>query len=457
MHSPQKPKQQPVDRLSQGINCHDQLLSSSTVRVDRNLDRFPLWVPSHRRKKNLEVRTITRELSQKKQMVVINPTAAYGDLTTDDYITFLGLLKYWAQKGHPVGNVTFSINQLAKILKKQWGGKTYTGLTKSLLRLRATSIEWHDSFFDVESQTFHKTLHPFNLLDHLELARREKDDVVVGEQGMFRFNANICRNLINDYTKPVLLDKLLSFHSEIAQILYIHLDLMLYGKTRYERCTTGLFADIGYSAKRYVHRANRKAKLLEAIEELNGAALPTGCIASIRLESTVDGKDDKLVAIKETKKGGKVSPVVAEVVEEITDQTFEHDTGNADLKLQAETLVQLFYQLFHGLELTTAAPARERAQAQALIQEVGYERAQFVVNRGKELSHASKFKAQVFGAVLSFKGRAIAEYDKMQKQKRRVAIGRPAPEPESSTLSHDEQVERNRQLVKSLLRDRRSA
>src|SRR5512135_807653 len=41
------------------------------------------------------------------------------------------------------------------------------------------------------------------------------------------FHEQILRNLLANHTKPVHFDVVLSFQSEIAQILYTHLDLIL--------------------------------------------------------------------------------------------------------------------------------------------------------------------------------------------------------------------------------------
>ena len=88
---------------------------------------------------------------------------------------------------------------------------------------------------------------------------------------------------------------MLSFKSEIAQLLYTHLDLMLARRTTYERKTRELFDDLGLDGKAYRNVSNRVQKLKPALEELTGVRLSTGFIVSATLEKTADGKDYKIV------------------------------------------------------------------------------------------------------------------------------------------------------------------
>ncbi|NER98586.1 MAG: hypothetical protein F6J86_32985 [Symploca sp. SIO1B1] len=444
-------------KLSSSANpSHKRNRLRPSVQVDRNLDRFPLWVPASRPKAEIKPRIITRQTQDKIQKVIINPTAQYGDLTTEDYVTFLGLLKYWDEKERPIGNVSFSVRKLARILKKKWGGKTYEGLTNSLLKLRSTPIEWHHCFINGEAGTAYKSLRPFNLIEDLELARKEEQGRITGESGYFRLNKHILKNLMNDYTKPVLLDTLLKFKSEIAQILYIHLDLMIYGRTRYERCTKELFADIGYTATRYKYLSNRRRKLSEAIEELRGAPLPTGRFKDIQLQPTADKKDLKLVVIK----GARQQELPLKEDSHIsTEETFFHSTATAKTpeREAAKKLVSFFYKVFHSIEEAEHIPPKAIEQALGLIKEVGYEKAQYLVKRSKELSSKTNFNIQVFGGVLQYKTIALADYDKATKvrptlagKRQAVPITEPLPtEEQTSTLSHEELVRQNKKLIAS--------
>ena len=64
--------------------------------------------------------------------------------------------------------------------------------------------------------------------------------------------------------------------SEIAQLIYTHIDLVMFGKTRYERCTRELFADLGLTGTSYRFKSNRKQKLERALAELRGIRLNHG-------------------------------------------------------------------------------------------------------------------------------------------------------------------------------------
>ena len=88
---------------------------------------------------------------------------------------------------------------------------------------------------------------------------------------------------------------MLHFKSELAQVLYTYLDLILHDKTAYERRTKELFEELGLTGSAYVKASKRKQVLGPAIKELEGVALTTGRIASATIEETADGKDFKIV------------------------------------------------------------------------------------------------------------------------------------------------------------------
>ena len=140
----------------------------------------------------------------------------------------------------------------------------------------------------------------FNILADLKIIKRRVDGHITREAGYFKFNDFILKNIFNNYSKPVLLEVVLSFKSEIAQLLYTHLDLMLARRTTYERKTRELFDDLGLDGKAYRNVSNRVQKLKPALEELTGVRLSTGFIVSATLEKTADGKDYKIVIVKDS-------------------------------------------------------------------------------------------------------------------------------------------------------------
>ena len=96
------------------------------------------------------------------------------------------------------------------------------------------------------------------------------------EVGYFRFDDFILKNLLANYTKPVLLDTVLSFESEIAQILYTYLDLILYDKPTYERRTKELFEDLELNGKTYRNLSDSAPEIVHRNQSLITFAAETG-------------------------------------------------------------------------------------------------------------------------------------------------------------------------------------
>src|SRR5205823_3711023 len=158
--------------------------------------------------------------------------------------------------------------------------------------------------------------------------------------GYFSFNDFLTKNLLARHTKPVLFDTILQFKSDIAQLLYSHLDLMLYGKSQYERRTAELFDELGLKGKAYKNPSNRKQKLQAALKELNGVRLTSGWISEARIERTKDDIDYKIVFRKSASAQEALAASSLEIHEDAAPVKDEMATA-------AEILVQHFHRLFH--------------------------------------------------------------------------------------------------------------
>ena len=211
------------------------------IRPELNIEKWSIWQPANARNQELKERVFEREFqspdgTRVTGRLTIAPTTK-GDLTTEDQKVYYGLVKLWEEKGRPVSFTPFSLRRLAKILKRAWNAKTKDSLVKSLVRLRGTLFVWEKAFEDGSKKQRLSLVNPFNILNDLKVIHRESDGHVTVEGGYFRFDEAILRNLAVNHTKPVLFDVILSFNSDLAQILYTYLDLILSDKTTYERRT----------------------------------------------------------------------------------------------------------------------------------------------------------------------------------------------------------------------------
>jgi hypothetical protein len=256
-------------------------------------------------------------------------------------------------------------------------------------------------------------------LSDLKIIKRKVDGHITREAGYFRFNDFILKNVFNNYTKPVLLEVVLSFKSEIAQLLYTHLDLMLARRTTYERKTRELFFDdLGLEGSGYRNVSNRVQKLKPALQELIGVQLSTGFIASAKLEKTVDGKDYKIVV---TKSPQQLLAFVAEDNDQPAQAT-PPAQPTSHLAGQARELVNRFYQLFHNV--TDAFPSSKAVdQAIALIARHGVGLAHFIVDFAHREAGKTNYHPQTFGGILQYAPRAVDEYtNENARRKARATI-----------------------------------
>jgi len=387
------------------------------IRPELNLEKWAIWRPAKSQNEST-ARVIEREISvaggnRVSAKVEVGFTNR-GPLTTEDQRTYYALIKYWEDGGRLNDQTFFSLRHLARHLRKKWGTNVIDSLTESLLRLRTVPFTWTNSYFDAATKETYETLDTFTILSELRIIKRKTDGTVNKEFGYFKMNDFILNNLIGRHTKPLLFETVLSFNSEIAQILYTYLDLILADKSSYERRTKELFTDLGLEGTGYRNRSNRKQVLERALREVRGAPLTTGRIVSAELEMTKDRKDYKLVIRKATRLRSIQSNVAPEGEREepLPPQQL---APKHKITIQAEELVRYFYQVFHGLDASQpVSPAV--GQAVTLIAQHGFEKAKYIVDFASRAAPETKYSPQTFGGILHYTSRAIADFERQKSQ-----------------------------------------
>jgi hypothetical protein len=270
-----------------------------------------------------------------------------------------------------------------------------------------TGFTWDKTYEDGATKTRLKLQEIFHILDSLKTIYRERDGHVTTEAGYFRFHEAILKNLQVKYTKPVLFDVVLSFKSEIAQMIYTHVDLVLSDKATYKRRTRELFDDLGLIGKEYAKLSVRARRLEPALRELHGKPLTTGMITRAVLEKTKDGEDWNLIISKG--RAGAAFPAEPEVIPFAATRTATPD---------AEELVRYFHLVFHS---TSDCPPTWKAldQTTALIARVGMEKARHIVDFAHGEARATKFKVAAFGAILQYESRALQDFEKSKQRRAR--------------------------------------
>jgi hypothetical protein len=223
------------------------------------------------------------------------------------------------------------------------------------------------------------------------------------------------------------LEEFFKIKSEIGQLIYTHIDLIMADKTRYERCSRDLFADLGLGELAfYRHASHRKQSLERALKELRGIGLSTGALKSAVLERTKDGKDYKVVFQKGARAAAAevalpepeslaLGPQEGAAVEPVVINDYSKTKGV--LGRQAEEVVEYFHKTVHAVDRHVCQP-KEIGQALSLITQYGIEKAKFIVEYAAAKAGETNFSIQHFGAVLNYTSRAVADFDRRQQKER---------------------------------------
>jgi hypothetical protein len=411
------------------------------IRSELNVEKWPaIWQPAKSKNKPA-LRVMEREsFAADGGRVVSRVEVGYtqlGTLSTEEQKMLYVLIKLWEENGKPDTQVFFSSRGLARMLKKKgWGTNVIHAITKSLRKLRTIPIEWINSYYDQTKQgAVVVDRRPFTLLGELRIVERHQDGAVNNSQGYFKFDDHVLTNLQLNYTKPVCIEEFFKLKSEIAQLIYSHIDLMLYDKTRYERRSKELFEDLGLKNAEYSHMYERKRAIEKALKGLNGIRLSSGVLKSATVEKTVDGKDYKVGFSK-----GTVAALVISATEKLPEAPKpgviinDYSKGKDALTVAAEDLVRLFYKNFHGVD-KHEPQSRETNQALSLISQHGLEKATHLLQFAQKAAAETQFKPQTFGGVLQYTSRAVFDFERSRSAVplRRAGAERRTPDPQPTS------------------------
>lgn len=396
-------------------------LALEKIRPERNLEKWSIWQPANSRTV-IKERVLTREITLPNgdrvtaQVEVVSTTK--GTLTTEDQRTYYGLVKYWEDNGRTT-TTYFSLKRLSRLLNKKWGTRTVETLTESLARLYVTSFFWKNAYHDNGTGKTHESIEGFRILDNLKIVRTKTDGHITKEGGYFKFNEFILNNLQSNHTKPVLFEVVLGFKSEIAQIIYTHVDLILNDKPIYERRSKELFSDLSISGKEYVYPSARKRILEKALKELVDKPLSRGSIiASATVEKTKDGKDYKVV-FRKSAPHAQASTVEPPAQREDDERTDPRPTPQlTDAEQKGEELLRYFHKVFFGID-ATAIRTKHRDLAAALIARHGWDVAAHIVDFSHKAAQETNFKIATFGGIVQYVDRAVADHERQQKERER--------------------------------------
>jgi hypothetical protein len=290
-----------------------------TLQTELNVSRHAAFIfaPSHTRPSGkpddrVRVKIFRGENPETGESFIrrltVHTVDGYSTRTFDGR-TWLALVKlWWERPKNPDGSTTYSLYELARLMKLGWGNKVHRALKDSLRRLRRVPFTWQNIFLPAGAKEAIALEDDFTILRSLRTVERHmvtapedanrKTVVIDSTKGTFAFHELIERNLGEHRTKPVLFDVYMDIRGEVAFSLYAHLDRVLFDKAEWERTATNLLTQDLYVAPSNLRYPSWRRKALEgAVRELSGKPLSTGTL-TLGLEKTVDGSDWKLVARK---------------------------------------------------------------------------------------------------------------------------------------------------------------
>ncbi len=449
------------------------------VRAELNLEQWSIWLPS-KSKNPPKPRLLRKEFIDEngnKDIAELELTASRkGTLTTEDQKTYYTLIEIWESQNKSEGDIYFSLNGILKRQGKKWGTRNITTLTNSLSRLVATTFLWKRAFFDSTTKKTHKNLESFRILDKLKIKSIEDGGTTNKAEGYFRFSDDLIQNFKLNHTKPVLLDIVFGFQSDIAQILYTQLDRILSKDIKtYERKTKELFEDLGLEGKEYVYQSARKRIIEKAILELRNIPLSNGFqISSVTLQKTKDGTDYKLVVKRGRKmlqnnpqatisaKGEAIPPLKAkrglESHTEATTTCPATRRTQTKAELDGDKLLAYFNLVFFGLENSTTARSNHRDLATSIVAQHGDKVARHIVDFAKHEAEKTNFPIATFGAIANYVDRAVVDYTRAQaSEKKRLEDEREEAKKRDEERAFEERQERGKQLYLALPEDEREA
>jgi hypothetical protein len=436
------------------------------VRAELNLEQWSIWLPSNSNRE-AKPRVLRREIvtpAGDKVTAEVEITASRkGTLTTEDQKTYYALIEHHQANRRPDNVAYFSLRGLAKSLAKKWGSRTIETLTDSLTRLRANTIVWQNSYHDSETGKTHETLDFFNIVTDLKIVTTKQNGHTTRAEGYFKLNDSIIANLDRNHTKPVLLDVVLGFKSEVAQILYTQIDRILSRDiSTYEKRTKELFEDLGLEGKKYAYPGGRKQLLEPAIAELESAPLSNGAtIASVKLEKTADGKDYKLVAKRgrARSKNATTAPRSSESQENPhskeerpSESRIEANNEGTEAGQKGSELIAYFQQVFFGADRPTTKPSKKHCDlADQIVASHGESVSRYIVDFAKAEAEKTNYRIATFGAIANYVDRAVAGYTIEQaKLKRRAEWERAEAKKQAGEQASRARTERAYQLYNDL-------
>jgi len=268
------------------------------IRADINFEKWSVFTT----RRQGSGRTLQRTNSQGLiQTVHVSPWVDNGKqytLTASECKLMYVLYNIWQNASCALDKpIFFSFKQLADELGLKWSGEASKHIKRWLLNLRGVMIKFENCYKISKNDEIMKTTEMMTIISHLKIFERYKrnsqDPYFAYSE--FQFHPLILQSLHSNFAKPLRLDVIRNFKSDIAVILYRWLDLMLFKQEMIERELKKLAKELGLEDLRY---DNFVTQVRNAATELAGKELVTGKIGYCQVEPMSTGNGWKLAVKK---------------------------------------------------------------------------------------------------------------------------------------------------------------
>lgn len=200
------------------------------TKDELNLAEFPFALSCHRPPKDTKAIQITEKGTDKDGRSIQREwtVKASGEglpLAIDEEV-FLGLMHFFHREQVRDRKVYFTQYSLFKLLGWSGSQRDYERLELSLARLRGSTIECKESFWDHKGKCYLTT--GFSLIDSYSLYRRDDDSFDAPFISSITLSDTIFESFKAGFIKTLDLNVYLALKSPIARKLYRYLDKKLY-------------------------------------------------------------------------------------------------------------------------------------------------------------------------------------------------------------------------------------
>lgn len=268
-----------------------------TIRQELNIAKWPIFTTSQFKGKT---RKYTRKIkidneTYAEKTITIKSVENENILRIFDYKVFCVLLYLWEISGRKIfQSVEFTFNQIVSLMNLKQGKTTTEYIKKSLMRLKDVKILWENNFYK-KGKNVEEEFISLSLLDMISNFER-KDELYFGDSS-FRINLELLNNLLENYSKPMFLNEVLSLQKDISILLYNYLDLMLYGKNIFIKPLKKVFEDLDLQS--YEAPSQRKRAIEPCLKELLNKKISSGILKECKIIENKKIKDYELFIEKE--------------------------------------------------------------------------------------------------------------------------------------------------------------